>query len=135
MADYFFFNSRDEFHRLDIAKIMYFEADGNYTHIVMANKLKSTVGISLTHMEKALEESLHEKARCFVRIGKSCIINVNHLARIDVPHQQIVITDYTQGGYQINASKEALKTLKSIMTESVKGNKKPNLQETENKLI
>lgn len=120
MAEYLYFNSRDEFLRLDISKIMYFESDGNYTNIVMANKLKCTVGLSMTQVEKYLSLALKEKASCFVRIGKCCILNVNHVVRIDVPHQHVVVTDYTQGGYQIPVSKEALKQLKSIMSESVK---------------
>lgn len=119
MTDYLYFNSRDEFLRLDISKIMYFEADGNYTNIVMSNKLKATVGLSLSQMEKFLTESLREKARSFIRIGKSCILNVNHIVRIDVPHQFVIVTDYTQGGYQISVSKEALRTLKTIMVQSV----------------
>ena len=119
MADYLYFNSRDEFLRLDISKIMYFEADGNYTNIVMSNKLKATVGLSLSQMEKFLTESLREKARSFIRIGKSCILNVNHIVRIDVPRQFVIVTDYTQGGYQISVSKEALRTLKTIMVQSV----------------
>lgn len=119
MTDYLYFNSRDEFLRLDISKIMYFEAEGNYTNIVMSNKLKATVGLSLSQMEKFLTESLREKARSFIRIGKSCILNVNHIVRIDVTHQFVIVTDYTQGGYQISVSKEALRTLKTIMVQSV----------------
>ena len=36
------FNTRDQLLRLDIARIVYFEADGNYTHVVAMNKLKSS---------------------------------------------------------------------------------------------
>ena len=131
MEHFLYFNSRDEFHRLDISKIMYFEADGNYTNIFMANKLKATVGLSLSQMEKFLTESLHEKARCFVRVGKGCILNVNHIVRIDVPHQFVIVTDYTQGGYQISISKEALKILKSIMMQSLT-RQKENKEEQQN---
>ena len=37
---YIYLNSRDEFLRVDITKIVYFEADGNYTHIILNNKVK-----------------------------------------------------------------------------------------------
>lgn len=30
---FLYLNSRDEFFRVDISKIVYFEADGNYTNI------------------------------------------------------------------------------------------------------
>lgn len=128
MEHFLYFNSRDEFLRLDISKIMYFKADGNYTTIIMSNKLKATVGLSLSQMEKYLSESLHDKARSFVRIGKSCILNVNHIVRIDVPHQFVIVTDYTQGGYQISVSKEALRVLKSIMMQSLTRQKETEKQ-------
>ena len=56
-----FFNSRDELLRIDIAKIVYFEADGNYTDIVMVNKLRAAVCMNLGEMEKALAAQKVEK--------------------------------------------------------------------------
>ena len=35
-----YFNSRDKLIRLDFAKIVYIEGDGNYSYIVMSNKVK-----------------------------------------------------------------------------------------------
>lgn len=49
-----FFNSRDQLLRIDIEKIVYFEADGNYTDIIMVNKLRAAVCMNLGDMEKAL---------------------------------------------------------------------------------
>lgn len=39
---YIFFNSRDELQRIEVSKIVYFEADGNYTTTVMVNKLRDS---------------------------------------------------------------------------------------------
>lgn len=36
--------------RINIAKIVCFEADGNYTHIVLANQLRGVVGMNLGQM-------------------------------------------------------------------------------------
>lgn len=33
--------SRDEFMRVDVSKIVYVEADGNYTNIILANQPKA----------------------------------------------------------------------------------------------
>lgn len=52
-TNYLFFNSRDELLRIDIAKIVYFEADGNYTNIILSNKLRGIVCLNLTQTEKA----------------------------------------------------------------------------------
>ena len=40
---FLYLNSRDEFFRVDISKIVYFEADGNYTNIILSNKVRGTV--------------------------------------------------------------------------------------------
>ena len=62
---YLHLNTRDEFLRIDISKIIYFEADGNYTNIVLANQLKGIVCMNLAHMQQVLSDSLKEKASVF----------------------------------------------------------------------
>lgn len=124
MADYLHFNSRDEFHRIDISKIVYFQSDGNYTDIVLANGAKVVFGISLTRLETYLSESLKEKARCFIRVGKCFIINTDYMLSINTIGQSLILTDYNQACCRIPISKEALKKLKDIMVASVlKANK------------
>lgn len=119
MTNYLYFNTRDEFDRIDIAKIICFQSDGNYTNVVLTNKVKIVLSISLGKLEKYLSDSLKEKAGCFVRVGKSCIINVNYILRINVLKQYIVLTDYDTSNYQVSISKDALKKLKDIMVASV----------------
>ena len=67
---YLYLNSRDELYRIDVSKIVYFESDGNYTHIVLSNKQKGFVLMNLSKMQSVLSESLKEKAGMFARIGK-----------------------------------------------------------------
>ena len=43
MKKYLYLNSRDELYKIDIAKIVYFEAEGNYTNFYLSNKLKGAV--------------------------------------------------------------------------------------------
>lgn len=119
MAEFIYFNSRDEFLRIDFSKIVYFAADGNYTDIILSNKVKDTIGLSMANLQTYLTDNLKEKARCFVRIGKSYIINVNYIHRINVLRQQLVLTDYRQALYQLDISKEALKKLKDVLVASV----------------
>ena len=104
MTNYLFFNTRDEFDRIDISKIVCFQSDGNYTNVVLTNKIKVVLGISLSKMEKYLSDTLREKASCFVRVGKSCIINVNYILRINVLKQYVVLTDYDTSNYQVTIS-------------------------------
>jgi DNA-binding LytR/AlgR family response regulator len=108
-------NSRDEFHKIDISKIVYFEAEGNYTNIVTTNKLKCVASMNLSGMQKMLSDSLKEKASIFIRIGKKHIINHNYIYRISIAKQQLVLSDCERFAFALSVSKEALKKLKDIL--------------------
>lgn len=115
VKDYIFFNSRDELQRIDVSKIVYFEASGNYTDIVMVNKLKASVCMNLGEMEKALAEQIGDKSYSFMRIGKRFIINMQYVYSINVLKQQLILSDYDHFAFQVNISKEALKKMKELM--------------------
>jgi len=110
-----YFNTRDELNRIDVSKIVYFEADGNYTDIVMVNKLRATIGMNLGEMEKALAMQLGASDNTFMRIGKRFIINMQYIYQINVLKQQLILSDYDHFAFQISISKEALKKVKDLM--------------------
>lgn len=112
--DYLIINSRDELLRIDMTKVVYIEADANYSNIILANKLKATVGMNLGQMEKLLVQNFGDKARTYARIGKRFIVNLNYLYRIHVLKQMLVLSDGQTFAYQLEISKEALKCLKDI---------------------
>ncbi|MBO7067915.1 MAG: LytTR family transcriptional regulator DNA-binding domain-containing protein [Bacteroidaceae bacterium] len=112
--EYLFLNSRDELLRIDISRIVYFEADGNYTNIYLCNKLKGTVCMNLARMQEALTAQLKEKATRFARIGKSYIVNLNYVYSIQLLKQRLVLSDQATFAFQIAVSKEALKTLREL---------------------
>ena len=113
--DWLFLNSRDDLLRIDMQEIAYFEADGNYTNIVLTNKLKCTVGMSLGKMEDLLAERLKGKVMYFARIGKRYIINLNMVFQINVLKHRLVLSDFKQCSYSLDVSKDALKKLKELM--------------------
>lgn len=112
--DYLLLNSRDELLRINISQIVYFEANGNYTNIVLVNKLKGTVCVNLARMQEALTAQLKEKATRFARIGKSYIINLNYVYAIQVLKQRLVLSDQATFAFQLTISKEALKALRDL---------------------
>lgn len=114
-----FLNSRDEFLRIDISSIAYFEADGNYTNIILANGLKGIVCMNLAKMKEVLEASLKEKAAIFARIGKKYIINLGFVFKIDVARQNLVLSDGISFSYSLSLSKDALKGLKDLFVTSI----------------
>ena len=119
MKKYLYLNSRDEFYKVDISKIVYFEADGNYTNFVLCNKLKGVVLMNLSQMQTVLTESLKEEASIFARIGKRFIINLNYVYHIEVLRQKLTLSDGEVFAYQLPVSKEALKKLKDLYITTV----------------
>lgn len=111
---YLYLNSRDEFFRVDITKIVYFESDGNYTNIILNNKMRATVCMNLAQMQAILSDSLKEAARIFARIGKRHIINLTYVYQIAILRQKLVLSDGENFEYQVNVSKDALKKLRDM---------------------
>ena len=107
-------NSRDVFLRIDISKIVYFEADGNYTNIVLLNQLKGVVCMNLAHVQQVLAETLKEDASIFARIGKRHIINHNYVYQISVLNQKLVLSDGENFIFRLDVSKDALKKLNEL---------------------
>ncbi len=116
---YLYLNSRDELYRIDISKIVYFEAEGNYTNFVLSNNIKGVVCMNLSQMQKMLSSSLKEGASIFARVGKRHIINLTYVYRIGILHQQLTLSDGEVFAYQLNISKDALKRLKDLYINSI----------------
>lgn len=112
------FQTRDELINVDLAKVVYFEADGNYTKVVFKNNLSVVVLTNLGNVEKLLDDVLKGKLYSFVRIGRQYIINSKMIFKIDIPHQRLVLTDCVNPTvFTLSASKEALKNLKTLYVE------------------
>lgn len=113
---YLYLNSRDEFFRVDITKIVYFESDGNYTNIILNNKMKATICMNLAQMQEILNNNLKDRAGMFARIGKRHIVNLTYVYQIAILRQKLVLSDGENFEYAINVSKEALKKLRDMYT-------------------
>lgn len=113
--EYVLFNSRDELVRLSIADIAYFEAYGNYTKVITANKLTSVLGMNLGQMEVALAKQLGKSATIFIRIGKRFIINRNFIYKINVHTQSLILSDFNRFAFKLPVSKDALRSMKQLL--------------------
>ncbi|MBP3762489.1 MAG: LytTR family transcriptional regulator [Bacteroidales bacterium] len=111
---YLYFNSRDELYRIDMHSIVCIEADGNYTHIMLRNRQRGTICMSLMQMQAILDQKLGEQASIFARIGKRHIVNLSYVYHIHSLKQQLTLSDGCTFSYEINASKEALRQLKEL---------------------
>lgn len=113
-----YFNTRDELNRIDVSKIVYFEADGNYTDIVMVNKLRAAICMNLGEMENAIAQQLAPEDNTFMRIGKRFIINMRYIYQINVLKQQLILSDYDHFAFQVTISKDALRKVKDLMLQT-----------------
>ena len=112
-----YFNTRDEFIKVKLDRVAYFEADSNYCNVVFINGAHATILTSLTNIEKLLSEKFKTEASIFIRIGKKYIINSRLVFQINVMKQKLVLSDFVAPNVmELNISKEALKNLKSLYT-------------------
>ena len=113
---YIFFNSRDELLRVDLASVVYFEADGNYTRIISVNGLSNMVGINLGRMEELLALRFKDAPGIFARIGKKYILNLSFVYNINTLKQELILSDQRTFCQKLSVSKVALKALKDIIS-------------------
>ena len=114
--EWLYFNSRDELLNIDLSKVVYFIADGNYTRVVLCNKVVCTVGFNLAKMELTLAEYIKTHAGlAFVRVGKSHIINLDRVLQVNLAKTRLVLTGDNDNVFTIEVSRDAVKRLKEMM--------------------
>ena len=117
-SDFVYFSSRDELLKIDLRRVLFFEADANYTIIVSSNGLSSMVLMSLGKMEDLLSARSKSEKASFARIGKRYIINLSYIYRINALKQELTLSDQRFFSQTLSISKEALKKLKELMSRS-----------------
>ncbi len=115
-SKYLVFNSRDELLKINLDKIVYFEAEGNYTRIFIANGLTGMVLMGLGKIEELLATRFKEERGRFVRIGKRFVVNLAYIFRINVLKQELTLSDQKSFASTVSISRDALKKLKDLMT-------------------
>ncbi|MBR1850285.1 MAG: LytTR family transcriptional regulator DNA-binding domain-containing protein [Bacteroidales bacterium] len=116
---YLYFNSRDELYRIEMQNIVYIEADGNYTHLILRSGQRGTVCMSLMQMHNVLNTKLKEQSAHFARVGKRYIINLQCVYHINTLKQQLTLSDGATFSHDIGISKEALRQLKELFVKHI----------------
>ena len=117
------FNTRDELIKVDIDKMIYAMAEDNYVHLFFRNGQSVMVTTTLQSLEQLILSVIAKnKKGVYTRIGRKYIVNNSYIMQINTLKQQLVLSDMDViKPITLNISKEALKVLKSSITE----NKKP----------
>lgn len=107
MERYLIIKTRDELLRIKIGQILYFEADRNYTKLLLSNGIQFTFAINIGKIEEILEKQVAGCNKILMRVGKSHIINKNHILQINLPKQRLLLLTK-----ELVISKDPLKVLK-----------------------
>jgi DNA-binding LytR/AlgR family response regulator len=112
MERYLIIKTRDELLRIKIGQILYFEADRNYTKLLLSNGIQFTFAINIGKIEEILEKQVAGSSNILMRVGKSHIINKDHILQINLPKQRLLLLTGEGKPKELVISKDPLKTLK-----------------------
>ena len=119
MDRYLMIKTRDELLRIKIGQILYFEADRNYTKLLLSNGIQFTFAINIGKIEEKLEKQVSGSNDMLVRVGKSHIINKTHILQINLPKQKLLLLTQEGKPRELVISKDPLKQLKEALEKEV----------------
>ena len=112
--------TRDELLRIRIEQILYFEADRNYTKLILNNGIQFTFAINIGKIEEILENQVTGCKMILMRVGKSHIINKNHILQINLPRQKLLLLTAEGKARELIISKDPLKVLKDSLENEIR---------------
>ena len=120
MDRYLIIKTRDELLRIRIEQILYFEADRNYTKLILNNGIQFTFAINIGKIEEILENQVAGCKMILMRVGKSHIINKNHILQINLPRQKLLLLTAEGKARELIISKDPLKVLKDSLENEIR---------------
>ena len=115
MDRYLVFKTRDELVRIKIERILYFEAERNYTKLVLTNGVQFVFAVNLGKIEEILNSQIPDYAATLIRVGKSYIINKNHVLQISLPRTTVLFASADGKARELTLPKDPLKILKETL--------------------
>ncbi len=115
MDKYLVFKTRDELVRIKMDRILYFEAERNYTKMVLTNGIQFVFAVNLGKIEEILEKQVNTYSTVLARVGKSFIINKNHVLQISLPKTKLLFSTADGKARELIVPKEPLKLLKETL--------------------
>ncbi len=111
-------NSRDELLIIDLQKVAYFQANGNYTHLKYIEGETHLLTIGLSKIEEYIRKSWpKDVASPYIRLGRSLIINQSFLSGISVTKLKVTLSDHGSNIYDLPVPKPLIKQYKEKITE------------------
>ena len=112
-------NSRDELFVLDLDKVAYIQASGNYSRIVYIGGMQMMITLGLSKLEGMIKMIGPKDRRSpFVRLGRSLLVNQTYLTHINVLKQRLTLSDNQEHSYVLDVPKALLKAYKDLIRKS-----------------
>lgn len=112
-------NSRDELFVLDLDKVAYIQASGNYSRIVYIGGMQMMITLGLSKLEGMIKMIVPKDRRSpFVRLGRSLLVNQTYLTHINVLKQRLTLSDNQEYSYVLDVPKALLKAYKDLIRKS-----------------
>ena len=112
-------NSRDELFVLDLDKVAYIQASGNYSRIVYIGGMQMMITLGLSKLEGMIKMIVPKDRRSpFVRLGRSLLVNQTYLTHINVLKQRLTLSDNQEHSYGLDVPKALLKAYKDLIRKS-----------------
>lgn len=112
-------NSRDELFVLDLDKVAYIQASGNYSRIVYIGGMQMMITLGLSKLEGMIKMIVPKDRRSpFVRLGCSLLVNQTYLTHINVLKQRLTLSDNQEHSYVLDVPKALLKAYKDLIRKS-----------------
>ena len=94
---------------IDLSELVYAQADRNYTDIYLSNGRTKSYLIPISKVMEKIESVSLFAASSIKRIGRSHIINLNYVERIDFKRKEVHLKDINVT--KLSCGRDALKTL------------------------
>ena len=107
------FKWRDELIQVNPDDIVYFQADGNYSNMMLTSKKEQLLTMNLSKVQLKLNEQLGLQSELFERVGRDLIIRKDFIYSIQTLRKKLVLSvPNSDKFFELEVSKEALKKLK-----------------------
>ena len=104
-------NSRDELFVLDLDKVAYIQASGNYSRIVYIGGMQMMITLGLSKLEGMIKMIVPKDRR-------SLLVNQTYLTHINVLKQRLTLSDNQEHSYVLDVPKALLKAYKDLIRKS-----------------
>ena len=110
-------NTRNGIDVIDVRKVVYLRADGNYTEFVTADGKTNTHLSNLAHFESEIQR-LYERNGIpspFFRLSRSYLINTDYVSSVNLSTQ--TLSFFAEAVKSLTVSKRLLRTLQAYIYE------------------